>query len=67
MRLHPLENQIALGIEKQVQSLDAPPFLILSTFEKLPHILQRKGIRKRLHLLIARLKKILKDAGRDTF
>lgn len=60
-RLQPLDNQIAKCIQEQVQNLDTPPFVILSTFEKLPHILQRQGIKKNLNVLITRLTNILKE------
>ena len=60
-RLQPLDSQISSCIQKQVHNLDAPPFVILSTFEKLPHIVKRQGVKKNLHVLITRLNKLIKE------
>ena len=59
-QLRHFDSHIAQCIQKKVKNLDAPPFVILSTLEKLPFILERPGVVKHLEAVTSRLTKILK-------
>lgn len=59
-RLKPLDCHIAKTIQDALRDLEAPPFVILSTLEKVSHVLQRPGVMRGLHVIISRLSDTLK-------
>jgi hypothetical protein len=55
------EKLIVKNIEEKVQKFSSSPHVLLSTFEKIPHILQRDGVKKKLFVLTSHVTKILKE------